>query len=123
MIARRWAPAAIWAAVILTLTSIPNPDFSAVSVTGADKVVHLGMYAVMGWLTLRAAWCSPRVWQTAVLVWLSVAAMGAVDEWHQRFIPGRSADPRDWLADATGAGIGIAVAWMAARRRHAERAS
>ncbi len=89
--ASRWTPPALWAVVILVLTSIPNPNFGAVAVTGADKAVHLGMYGVMGWLTLRAAWrpvTARRLawrlaWRLSSAAFLGVAAMAAVDEWHQ----------------------------------------
>ena len=30
----------------------------------------------------------------------------AVDEWTQQFVPGRSSDPRDWMADVIGASLG-----------------
>jgi VanZ family protein len=32
---------------------------------------------------------------------------GAIDEIHQLFIPGRSADFRDWLADSSGVIMGV----------------
>jgi VanZ family protein len=38
-----------------------------------------------------------------------IAALGAIDEWHQLAVPGRSADVRDWLADVIGALLGIVV--------------
>jgi VanZ family protein len=34
---------------------------------------------------------------------------GAIDELHQIFIPGRSADIRDWLADSTGVILGVFI--------------
>jgi VanZ family protein len=38
------------------------------------------------------------------------AAYGAFDEhW---FVPGRSADIRDWFADVSGVLIGIGVCWL-----------
>ncbi|HET7586233.1 MAG TPA: VanZ family protein [Gemmatimonadaceae bacterium] len=119
----RWIPPLLWLGVILVLTSIPNPRVGAVSVPGADKLVHGALYAVLGWLTLRAAWQPGAGWRLAALLFLVVALVGAADEWHQRFIPGRSADPHDWLADATGAATGIGLACAAARRRGAERPS
>ena len=40
-------------------------------------------------------------------------AYGASDEFHQSFVPGRYADPRDILADFTGAVLGVAAGWLA----------
>jgi VanZ family protein len=39
------------------------------------------------------------------------SAYGATDEWHQSFVPGRSADIHDWFADTAGALIGGAACW------------
>ena len=49
----RWLPVAVWAGVILAGTSIPTVP--AAAPTGSDKLVHLGMYAILGVLALRAA--------------------------------------------------------------------
>ncbi len=43
----------------------------------------------------------------AALLALALASLyGASDELHQAFVPTRSCDPRDWLADTLGAGLG-----------------
>ena len=53
----------------------------------------------------------PANWQTAALLALTVAlAYGAIDEWHQSFVPGRDADIRDVGRDAVGALSVILVA-------------
>jgi VanZ family protein len=36
-----------------------------------------------------------------------IAAVGALDEWHQDFIPRRSMSFADWIADSSGALVGI----------------
>ena len=46
--------------------------------------------------------------------------VGASDEAHQFFVPGRTSDWHDLLADAAGAAAGVALIWviaLAARRR------
>ena len=100
----RWIPVVLWAAIILTGTSVPSvPDAGP---PGSDKLVHFGMYAVLGLLAMRAAWegGGPR---TIVMTLAGVALFAAVDEWHQHFIPTRSADMADWVADVAGATVGI----------------
>ena len=109
---RRWIPPLAWAAVILILTSIPVPRIGAPAST--DKVVHLAVYAVLGVLLARAPH-RPRV-GTLVALAAGAALFGALDEFHQRFIPGRSASVDDWVADAVGGALGI-IAYAAARAR------
>ena len=103
----RWLPVAVWAGVILAGTSFPN--MPAPAQAGSDKLVHVAMYAILGVLALRAAasgsGTTPR---TIVLTLSAIVAFAAADEWHQRFIPTRSADPADWVADVAGATLGIA---------------
>ena len=101
----RWIPVVLWAGFILTATSIPSVP--APAAPGTDKLAHLAMYAVLGVLALRAAWQSAPSPRTVVLTLAAIAIFAAVDEWHQRFIPSRSADAVDWLADVAGATIGI----------------
>ena len=93
---------AAWMAFTFTLTSIPNPEFG-LSFPGADKVAHFGFYGIMGFLFV--------LWRreigtgaVAAVVWAAifVAVLGAVDEVHQQWIPGRSMDILDWAADFAG---------------------
>ncbi len=105
-----------WAALTFVLTSIPNPEIE-VPVPGADKLAHLGFYAVTGFFFAlwRRASGAPtgRAVAQAVLFALLV---GLVDEAHQRWIPGRSADPLDWLADTVGGVCGaLFSAFLAGR--------
>ena len=102
MSARRWAPPLAWAAVILILTSIPGPDLP-IDLTGIDKLAHFGSYFVLGLLASRAALQRESGWKRALLVIAAIAILGALDELHQQFIPGRDMDIHDWFADALGA--------------------
>lgn len=73
-----------------------------------DKLIHAGLYAALAGLWL---WARPgRPWQALLLASL----YGAVDEWHQSWVPGRSSDSWDWLADTAGAGL---LAGLAAARQ------
>jgi VanZ family protein len=42
---------------------------------------------------------------------------GAFDEIHQAFVPGRTPDKYDLLADSVGAVVAIVVVWFVTRRR------
>jgi VanZ family protein len=95
-----------WVALTLTLTSIPNPEFGP-SFPGADKFAHFGFYGVAGFLFVL--WRKEIGAGTAMaLVWTAifVAFLGGVDEFHQQWIPGRSMDLLDWVADFAGGTAG-----------------
>lgn len=99
---RGWTPVLLWAAAILVLTSVPSPGVRTPS--GADKLVHLAVYGVLGVLLGRARAPGPA---SAAGVGALGVAFAAVDELHQRWIPGRTADPADWAADALGVAAGL----------------
>lgn len=42
---------------------------------------------------------------------------GALDEWHQSFVPGRTPDATDWLADVAGVIAGYSLASLVGRSR------
>ena len=74
------------------------------------KSGHFFVYALMGLLVHSLA----LVWEQRgkgglIVSWLVVIVMAAADEWHQYFIPGRSAQVSDVLLDAAGAIFGMLV--------------
>ena len=113
MSAGRWAPPLCWSALILFVTSLPNPNLPAPG--RSDLLLHAAIYGGLGYLSARAAG-SPRL-GALVLVVVGCSVFGAVDEWHQRFIAGRFAGVDDWGADTLGAAIGVAAYAVAARQR------
>lgn len=78
-------------------------------VAGADKLVHFSLYAVLGALVARAL-AAPRARRGLVLAAAQLMLFGALDEWHQQFVPGRSAELADWVADLLGALVGLLAA-------------
>jgi VanZ family protein len=98
-----WLPVVAWAALIFTLSSIPD---LGTGLGGWDlllrKLAHAAEYAVLGlllWRALESAWGA---------FWLAVA-YAVTDELHQTFVPGRLGSPLDVAVDAAGAAIGIAL--------------
>ena len=98
---RLWLPVAVWAALIFTLSSVPDLG------TGLGtwdlvlrKLAHTGEYAVLGALLLRAL---RRPLPAAALA----VAYAASDEVHQHFVAGRQGRPLDVLIDAAGVLAGV----------------
>lgn len=99
-----------WAATIYYLSSLPGPDVPRF-VTGYDKLLHAGVFGILGILmtgAVTAAQRGCRTWPFWFVVTV-VALYGTLDELHQSFVPGRSADILDVLADSTG---GLLGAWF-----------
>lgn len=75
-----------------------------------DKIAHFSAFAVLSLLlagtTATHDWAlTPRV---LLVLWLVVAAYGAIDELLQTPV-GRSCELYDWLADLAGAGVALLV--------------
>ena len=80
-----------------------------------DKLLHCCEYAVLGFFVARAL----DVFGVRHFVLLGIVAgalYGVSDEFHQYFVPGRSSDPFDALADTVGSTLG-AVAWFGLAKR------
>ena len=118
-----WLPVAGYMAGIFWLSSqsvLPGvsvlPDF-----LNHDWLHHGTAYAGLALVALRAlAGGRLRSVGTASLVgaWVIATLYGLTDEFHQSFVPGRTADPRDLLADGVGAalGLGLVRAWSIIKR-------
>jgi len=82
----------------------------------SDKSGHSIGYALLAVVLLRAfalGRLSGVTW-TAGLAAIALATMyGMSDEFHQSFVPGRSPDRFDVVADCVGATIGVALGWLA----------
>jgi VanZ family protein len=114
VIGRRWAPPLLWAATILILTSVPVPEVDVPRNT--DKLVHLVVYGILGFLVARVLIAESRARVAFLIAALAVSAYGALDEIHQAFIPGRFSDVHDWFADSIGGAIPLAYFSVRGRR-------
>jgi VanZ family protein len=83
-------------------SAIPSPFFSA------DKVFHLGAYALLGYLVARAYY--GRTGRVMLMPALLLCLLyGISDELHQSFVPDRTPSVLDVAADTVGACIGIVI--------------
>ena len=105
-----WLPVVLWAALIFTLSSIPD---LGTGLGGWDlllrKLAHAAEYAVLGMLLLRA------IGRELPSVAIGIA-YAVTDEVHQAFVEGRHGAAYDVLVDAAGVLLGVYVLSRAARR-------
>ena len=109
--------AGLYLLAMFLATHMPLPSGMAKpGIPGVDKLVHTAMYAGLAVLVLAAASIGrPVSLGMAVVLLLLIATYAAVDEWTQQFVPGRSSDPRDWVADVIGASLG-AILFLVGRK-------
>jgi VanZ family protein len=88
---------------VLALTPAPAVDLGL----GWDKLNHTLAFAALAWCAVLG-YRAPRALQWALLAGL--LAFGGLIELLQQFVPNRSAEWGDLLADAIGIGIGAACA-------------
>lgn len=120
--ARRWA--AGWAAFLFTLTSWPKPPEVPIlsGLPHFDKLVHGGLYAVAAFLLYRCVqWPGGPLFSLsrALVIVGAMAVWGVADETHQAWIPGRSMEASDAVADVAGACAGALCASLLSGRRNA----
>ena len=106
----------IWLVTIYLLSSttktMPEGGFD---ISHIDKILHFGYFLGGGiiltnYLLLTKGTSAPIRCRVFIPL-LFFAIVGALDEYRQSFIPGRSGnDPFDWLADFLGAAAGIFIA-------------
>ena len=80
----------------------------------SDKPAHVVGYLGFGLVIARAlaGGLPPRITLRDLFTGLMIAvAYAASDEFHQRFVPGRSAELNDLYADAAGSAIALIACW------------
>ncbi len=114
-----WGPVVAYMAMLFgfsSLSTVPTPPegFSFYD-------AHIAAYAGLGLVTTRALAGGLREvrWLALCGAILIASLYGVSDEYHQTFVPGRTFDRLDILADAVGSTLGAigAGAWSIIRRR------
>ena len=105
-----------------------KPDVTAATIAQVQffvrKAAHLGEYAILAMMLWRAARRGTNIKVKMsilfVLVWVACAMFAAADEFHQSFVPTRTAAFGDVLIDIMGALVGLAICSIFGARRRSE---
>jgi hypothetical protein len=100
-----WAPAVLWMALIYYSSSIHGEDIPKIDIPNIDKLIHFIEYFILGALLVRAFANSSGKANFNFILLLSIliaSAYGVLDEFHQRFVAGRSPEIFDVLSDIIG---------------------
>jgi len=98
-------PVLAFYAVILSVSALPAYRIQKIDSRfhlPNDKVMHLSVYTVFGFLLGGLPYPSAVLGMTGSL-------LGALDEQSQRFAPGRDVSIRDWFADILGVSLGLTL--------------
>ena len=106
-----YLPLALYWIILFTATTLPGNQLPDLHLS--DKIEHFSAFFILSVLLNLALMFQKKsfiLYKYSALVTIIITlSYGAVDELHQIFIPGRSADIRDWLADATGVILGVFI--------------
>ena len=106
-----WAPVAAYMALIFYLSSLSDAPLSQGM---SDKSGHGIGYFGFGLVVTRAVaggLPAPVTWRIAVAALAIGIGYGCTDEFHQLFVPGRSADLADLAVDAVSVAASVAALW------------
>jgi VanZ family protein len=139
-----WLPACAWMSLIFLMSTdlgsaantsrfiepflrwlIPNISTSTIQQVHfcIRKSAHLVEYAMLGWLFWRAlrqtrlANVRGSSWKIAAVALLMSVAYAAADEYHQSFVPARTASVRDVMLDVCGSLVGLTIVEVRAALR------
>ncbi len=115
---RLWGPVVAYMALIFILSSQPALPGSSLTPDWTQHGLAFGGLALIALRATSGGRWSGVTARAVLAAWLITAAYGVADEWHQSFVPSRMADPRDVVADATGAAVALGGAfWWGMIRR------
>ena len=132
-----WVPVLIWLGLIFAGSTdalsaeqtsrflVPflrwlDPHISVATIAtiqlGVRKLGHITEYAILAMLLWRGLRRGTRLQAKMsilfLLAWLAAAIFAVTDEFHQSFVPSRTASPIDIIIDICGAMIGLIICVM-----------
>lgn len=110
--------ACCWIATIYFLSSQSTINID-IDFAAKDKLSHMVAYGLLGLFILGTMRLSITgySYNQVTLATLIATVYGITDEWHQSYVPGRTSDPLDLVADCLGALLVTLAARAFIRRR------
>jgi VanZ family protein len=113
-----WLPVIVYCTAIFVQSSFPTarqlPQWPYL-----DKTLHVAAYALLGFLVFRAlstGRLASNPTMSFIISTLFAGLYGLSDEFHQSFVPGRSPEATDVLADLIGGFCGAGIGWLRFKR-------
>lgn len=95
--------------LIFGLSSIPSDPRPKHVPMFSDKVAHFVLYAGLGWVFVRAESRGRRAGRLILAAAALAAFIGLADEFYQGFVPNRTQELGDWIADLCGGTAGAVL--------------
>ncbi len=106
-------PFLFWLLLIFIQSSFTAVALPKVEFISADKIVHMGVFGLLTFLCYISLIHieKPNMFSASPLMWSLIICIvyGASDEFHQYFVPNRSSEVQDWLADILGTIIAVLI--------------
>lgn len=114
-----WFAPILWAATLFFLSAQSKLPEIAPTIRNIDKLEHVVAYGLLGTLVVLALRKAHglNLSRAVLLTVLITSAYGATDEWHQYYVPNRSCDVLDWVADTFGGVLAAGVYFAYESRR------
>jgi len=118
-----WLPIILYCLLIYVQSSRPAPE-NLTGLPHLDKFLHLAAYAVLSAMFLRAlkTLSTRENLKRAMMLSIFLSTLyGITDEFHQHFVPARSAELADVFADMAGSVVGVFIYLKLTGRSEPER--
>ena len=115
----RMVPLSLVMGTIFLMSHQPGDSISLPDLPGADKLAHMMVYGVLAGTVILALSENLKNTKPGMVLVFSVVFCffyGLSDEFHQSFIPGRTASVYDLMADCAGAAM-VSAFWVRWRKR------
>ncbi len=113
-----WSPPALWSLTIFYFSSLPGDAIQLPPFRFVDKLIHFAVFGTLVVLVLRGCRDLKRGNMCTFFGILYSVLFGLANEIYQFYVPGRFADPMDFLANVVGIlVIGLLYMKYSANRR------